>query len=85
MHPRPGGYTLVTVRWSRYGVDAGFRPKLVEARNLGLLSQRFLRASVSRQSANASLRRQFERLDGQLRLLARDYRTLAETLRELWR
>jgi len=32
----------VTVRWGRYRVDAGFRPKLVEARNLGLLSQRFL-------------------------------------------
>jgi len=32
----------VTVRWSRYRVDAGFRPKLVEAKNLGLLGQRSL-------------------------------------------
>ena len=33
---------------------------------------------------NATLRRQVERLDGQVRGLAQDYETLAETLRELW-
>ncbi len=34
---------------------------------------------------NATLRRQVERLDGQVRGLAQAYRTLAETLREPWR
>ena len=33
----------------------------------------------------ATLRRQFERLDGQVTRLAQDYKTLAATLRELWR
>ena len=33
---------------------------------------------------NETLRRQFERLDGQVNLLAQDYRMLAATLRELW-
>ena len=45
-----------------------------------------LQQRIERQSAErATLRRQFERLDGQMRLLAQDYRTLAETLRGLWR
>ena len=45
-----------------------------------------LQQRIERQSAeNATLRRQFERLDGQARGLAQDYRTLAETLRGLWR
>ena len=33
---------------------------------------------------SATLRRQFERLDGRMTGLAQDYETLAETLRELW-
>ncbi|MXY29896.1 MAG: hypothetical protein F4174_02650 [Acidobacteria bacterium] len=44
-----------------------------------------LQQRTERQSAeNATLRRQFERLEGQVRLLAQDYRTLAETLRGPW-
>ena len=44
-----------------------------------------LRQQFEQQSAdNATLRRQVERLDGQVRGLAQDYRTLAETLREPW-
>ena len=40
-----------------------------------------LRQRIERQSAeNATWRRQFERLDGQVRGLAQDYRTLAATL-----
>ena len=39
-----------------------------------------------RQDAESeTLRRQFERLDGQMTRLAQDYATLAETLREPWR
>ena len=34
---------------------------------------------------NATLRQPFERLDGRMTHLAEDYRTLAETLRELLR
>lgn len=45
-----------------------------------------LRQPVERQATeSATLRRQFERLDGQVTGLAQDYGTLAETLRELWR
>ena len=45
-----------------------------------------LQQRIERQSAeNEVLRQQFERLDGQVRGLAQDYRTLAATLRELWR
>lgn len=45
-----------------------------------------LQQQIERQSVeNATLRQQFERLDGQVRGLARDYRTLAATLREQWR
>ena len=44
-----------------------------------------LQQRIERQSAeNEILRQQFERLDGQVRRLAQDYRTLAETLRERW-
>ncbi|MDE2881455.1 MAG: hypothetical protein OXP70_06355, partial [Acidobacteriota bacterium] len=44
-----------------------------------------LQQRTERQSAeNATLRRQVERLDGQVRGLAQAYRTLAETLRGLW-
>ena len=44
-----------------------------------------LRRRIERLSAaNEVLRRQFDRLDGQVRLPAQDYRTLAETLRGLW-
>ena len=44
-----------------------------------------LQQRTQRQSEeHATLRRQFERLDGQVRGLAQNYRTLAETLRELW-
>jgi len=44
-----------------------------------------LQQRTERQSEeNATLRRQFERLEGQVRLLAQDYRTLAETLRGPW-
>ena len=44
-----------------------------------------LQQRTERQSAeNATLRRQFERLEGQVRLLAQDYRTLAATLRGPW-
>ena len=43
-----------------------------------------LQQQNERQSTeNATLRRQVERLDGQVRGLAQAYRTLAETLREL--
>ena len=43
-----------------------------------------LRQHVERQAEeNAILRQRIERLDGQLRGLARDYATLAATLREL--
>ena len=45
------------------------------------LQQRIERLSAE----NEVLRRQFERLDGQVTSLAQDYRTLAETLRGLWR
>jgi len=51
--------TRVTVRWSRYGVDAGFRPKLVEARNLGLPSQHFLHVPTA---ANRLRRNIFSKL-----------------------
>ena len=45
-----------------------------------------LRQRVEQQAAeSATLRRQFERLDGQVTRLAQDYETLAETLREFWR
>ena len=45
-----------------------------------------LRQRIEQQAAeNATLRRQFERLDGQVTRLAQDYETLAATLRELWR
>ena len=45
-----------------------------------------LRQQSERQAAeNEVLRQQFERLDGQVTGLARDYRTLAATLREQWR
>ena len=43
------------------------------------------RQHFEQQSAeNATLRRQFERLDGQMTRLAQDYRTLATTLRGRW-
>ena len=45
------------------------------------LQQRIERLSAE----NEVLRRQFERVDGQVTSLAQDYRTLAETLRGLWR
>ncbi len=45
-----------------------------------------LRRQVEQRAAErATLRLQFERLDGQVTRLARDYETLAATLRELWR
>ena len=45
-----------------------------------------LRQRLEQQAVeNASLRRQFERLDGQVTRLAQDYETLAAMLRELWR
>ena len=41
-----------------------------------------LRQRIERQDAeSATLRQQFEQLEGQVRYLAQDYRTLAETLR----
>ena len=44
-----------------------------------------LQQQVKQQAAeNATLRRQVERLDGQVTGLAQDYETLAATLRELW-
>ena len=44
-----------------------------------------LRQRFEQQAAeNATLRRQFERLDGQVTRLAQDYRTLAATLRGRW-
>jgi len=44
-----------------------------------------LQQRTERQSEeNATLRRQVERLDGQVTGLAQAYRTLAETLRGLW-
>ena len=43
------------------------------------------RQHFEQQSAeNATLRRQFERLDGQMTRLAQDYRTLAAILRGRW-
>ncbi len=45
------------------------------------LQQRIERLSAE----NEVLRQQSERLDGQVTGLARDYETLAATLRELWR
>ena len=45
-----------------------------------------LRQRIEQQAAErATLRRQFERLDGQMTRLAQDYRTLAATLRGRWR
>ena len=45
-----------------------------------------LRQRTEQQAAqNEILRQRIERLDGQMTRLARDYETLAETLRELWR
>ena len=45
-----------------------------------------LQHRIERLSAeNEVLRQQFDRLDGQVTGLAQDYRTLAATLRELWR
>ena len=44
-----------------------------------------LQQRTERQSKdNATLRQRIERLDGQVRGLAQDYRTLAETLRGPW-
>ena len=44
-----------------------------------------LRQQVEQQAAdNATLRRQVKQLDGQVKGLAQDYRTLAETLRGPW-
>jgi len=43
-----------------------------------------LQQRTERQSEeNATLRQQFEQLEGQVKYLAHNYRTLAETLREL--
>ena len=44
-----------------------------------------LQSRIERQDAeSATLRQRIERLDGLVTGLARDYETLAETLRELW-
>ena len=45
-----------------------------------------MRQRFEQQAAeNETLRRQFERLDGQMTRLAQDYRTLAATLCGRWR
>ena len=48
--------------------------------DIGALRQRFEQQAAE----NATLRRQFERLDGQMTRLAQDYETLAATLRGRW-
>ena len=56
------------------------RERQRHAEQIEALTQR-----IERQDAeSATLRRQFERLDGLVTGLAQGYETLAETLRELW-
>ena len=59
--------------------DAEERQRLFE--QVEVLQQRFEQQAAE----NATLRRQFERLDGRMTDLAQDYETLAAMLRGRWR
>ena len=55
-----------------------------ELRRQGEQIEALLQQDERRAEENEVLRQRIERLDGQVRGLAQAYRTLAETLRELW-
>ncbi len=55
-----------------------------EQRRQGEQIEALLQRTERHSEENATLRQQFEQLEGLVKYLAQDYRTLAETLREPW-
>ena len=56
-----------------------------EQRRQGEQIEALLQRTEQQSAENATLRRRIEQLDDLVTDLARDYETLAETLRELWK